>query len=158
MRIKVIFILLVIALISCNKEKPVDVNQEKEEVVQFLKDYTSFINKKSMEEFDVYWRDESDVSYIALERDTALIGLRAIRNYFEEQFNDISKLEYSTWNPIVWVNKTKSEALVVFNSSKNIQFKNGFNLNLTPIRNSALLNKFEGKWKLINLHESVRQK
>lgn len=158
MRIKVLLILLVITLISCNKEKPVDVNQEKEEIIQFLKDYTSFINKKLLKEFDVYWRDEPDISYIALERDTALIGLRAIKNYFEEQFNDVSKLEYSTWNPIVWINKTKSEALVIFNSSKNIQFKNGFNLNLTPIRNSALLNKFEGKWKLISLHESVRQK
>lgn len=158
MKIKVLFILLSIILISCQKEKPVDVNQEKEEVFQFLKDYTSFINKKSMEGFDDYWRDEPDISYIPLERDTALIGLRSIKTYFEEQFNDVSKLEYSTWNPVVWVNKTKSEALVVFSSSKNIQFKNGFNLNLTPIRNSALLNKFEGKWKLISLHESVRQK
>ncbi len=155
---KILLLILTIIFISCEKEKPIDVNQEKEEVIQFLKDYTSFINKNSIEDFEVYWRDEPDVSYIALERDTALVGFNEIRNYFEVQFKDVSKLEYSTWNPVVWVNKTKSEALVVFNSSKNIQFKNGFNLNLSPIRNSALLNKFEGKWKLISLHESVRQK
>lgn len=158
MKTRILLFALLVFLSSCEKEPQKDVNAEKDEIVQFLKDYASYINKNSIDDFDVYWKNEPDISYIPLERDSALIGFDVVKEYFKKQAEEISVIKYSVWNPSVWVNKTKSEALLVFTSSKNILFKNGFNLNLNPVRNSALLNKFEGKWKLISLHESVRQR
>lgn len=158
MKIKILISLLVLVFVSCQEKPKIDFEQEKSEIVQFLKDYSSFINKNSLEGFENFWQKSVEASYIPLERDTAIVGFENIRQYFKDQSDEISKVEFSSWNPIIWINPTKSEASVVFLSSKNIQFKNGFNLSLSPIRNSATLTKFEGKWKLITFHESVRQK
>lgn len=158
MKIKILISLLVLVFVSCQEKPKIDFEQEKSEIVQFLKDYSAFINKNSLEGFENFWQKSDEASYIPLERDTAIVGFENIRQYFKDQSDEISKVEFSSWNPIIWINPTKSEASVVFLSSKNIQFKNGFNLSLSPIRNSATLTKFEGKWKLITFHESVRQK
>lgn len=159
MKINFLIVLsLFFLLIACQEKPKINVELEKEEVIQFLRDYTSYINKNSIEGFENYWQKSSNVSYIPLERDSAIIGSENIREYLKNHFNEITNIEYSTWNSDVWVNPTKSEAVIIFLSSKNIQFKNGFKINFSPVRNSATLSKFEGKWKLINLHESVRQK
>ncbi len=153
-----IVISLIFILIACQEKTEVNVEFEKDEVIQFLRDYTSYINKNSVQGFENYWQKSANVSYIPLERDSAIIGYDNIREYLNNHFSEITNIEYSTWNTDVWINPTKSEAVLIFLSSKNIQLKNGFKLNFSPIRNSATLSKFEGKWKLINLHESVRQK
>lgn len=158
MKTKVLISLLIFVLISCQEKPKVDFEQEKSEINQFLKDYSSFINKNSLEGFENYWRKSDEASYIPLERDTAIVGFENIKQYFKYQIEEIINISYSNWNPFVWINPTKSEAVVIFLSSKDIQFKNGFKLSLSPIRNSITLTKFEGKWKIINLHESVRQK
>jgi hypothetical protein len=158
MKIKIFFILLLVIFISCQQKPKVDYEKEKQEVLQFLKDYTSFVNKNSVEDFKNYWRDEEEISYIPLEKDSAIVGFANVYEYFKKQTEEISKVEYSSWNASIWVNPTKSEAVLVFLSSKGLQFKNGFNLGFYPIRNSAVLSKFEGQWKLVSLHESVRQK
>lgn len=158
MKIKVFIMLLVISLISCQEKSEVNIEQEKTEVIQFFKDYSSFVNKNSLEGFENYWKKSEQTSYIPLEKDSAIIGFENIEQYLKTQINEIKKIEFSSWDLSIWINPTKSEACVVFLSSKNIEFKNGFKLSLSPIRNSATLTKFEGKWNLINLHESVRQK
>lgn len=159
MKIKLLTIcILFLSFISCQEKPKVDYEQEKSEVVQFLKDYSSFINSNSIEGFENYWDRSDQISYIPLERDTAIISFEKIKEYFQNQSVEIERIEYSSWSPNIWINLTKSEAVIVFLSTKNIQFKNGFKLSLSPIRNSATLTKFEGKWKLISLHESVRQK
>lgn len=158
MKTKIFIALVIFVFVSCQEKTKVDFEQEKAEIIQFLKDYSSFVNKNSIEGLENYWQESDNVSYIPLERDSAIFSFEKIRDYFKTQFDEILKIEYSSWNPSIWINPTKSEATVVFLSSKNIEFKNGFKLSLTPIRNSATLTKFEGKWKLVNLHESVRQK
>ncbi len=158
MKIKLLIIgCLLFSLISCQEKPKVDYEQEKAELVQFLKDYTSFINSNSIQGFENFWERSDQISYIPLERDSAIISFEKIKEYFQNQSVEIEKIEYSSWSPNIWINLTKSEAVIVFLSNKSIQFKNGFKLNLSPIRNSATLTKFEGKWKLISLHESVRQ-
>lgn len=158
MKVKILILSLIFTLIACQQKPEVNVEKEKEEIVQFLKDYSTFVNKNSIEGFQNYWWDSDETSYIPLERDSLIVGFKNIKEYFENQINEISSVQYASWNPIVWVNPTKSEAIVVFLSAKKIQFKNGFTLNLSPIRNSATLTKFQGQWKLVNHHESVRQK
>ncbi|MGB9663449.1 MAG: nuclear transport factor 2 family protein [Ignavibacteria bacterium] len=158
MKIKNLLLLLLIIFVSCQQKPEVDYNKEIQEVLQFLKDYSAFVNKNSVEDFKLYWRTEEGISYIPLEKDSAIVGFENVYNYFKKQTEEVSKIEYSSWNASVWINPTKSEAVLVFLSSKGLQFKNGFNLGFYPIRNSAVLSKFEGKWKLVSLHESVRQK
>jgi hypothetical protein len=158
MKFNLIFIISLLVLVSCQEKQKIDNEKEKQEVIQFLKDYTSFVNKNSVEDFKNYWRTDEDVSYIPLEKDSAIVGFENVFDYFKKQTEEVSKIEYASWNPSVWINRTKSEAVVVFLSSKGLQFKNGFNLGFYPIRNSAFLSKFEGQWKIVSLHESVRQK
>lgn len=158
MKHKVLLSLILLIFISCQEKPKIDTEQERNEIVQFLKDYSSFVNKNSIEEFENYWYVDDGISYFPLERDSALIGYKNVFEYFRTQQNDISKIEYASWNHVIWVNPTKSEAVVVFLSSKGIEFKNGYQLGFYPIRNTAVLSKFEGKWRLISLHESVRQK
>lgn len=158
MKTKIFIALVIFIFVSCQEKTKVDFEQEKAEIIQFLKDYSSFVNKNSIEGLENYWQESDNVSYIPLERDSAIFSFEKIRDYFKTQFDELLKIEYSSWNSSIWINPTKSEATIVFLSSKNIEFKNGFKLSLSPIRNSATLTKFEGKWKLVNLHESVRQK
>ncbi len=158
MKLRFPLIILMLFLISCGKKQEVNVEQEKNEVIQFLKSYTSFINLLSTDGFENYWERNDEVSYIPLEKDTAIVGFDNIKNHFDQQNSEMNSVKYSTWNPVVWVNVTKSEAVLIFQSSKLIEFRNGFKLELSPIRNSMTLTKFEGMWKIINLHESVRQK
>ncbi len=158
MKFRFPLIILMLFLISCGKKQEVNVEQEKNEVIQFLKSYTSFINLLSTDGFENYWERNDEVSYIPLEKDTAIVGFDNIKNHFDQQNSEMNSVKYSTWNPVVWVNVTKSEAVLIFQSSKLIEFRNGFKLELSPIRNSMTLTKFEGMWKIINLHESVRQK
>lgn len=158
MKTKIFIALVIFIFVSCQEKTKVDFEQEKAEIIQFLKYYSSFVNKNSIEGLENYWQESDNVSYIPLERDSAIFSFEKIRDYFKTQFDELLKIEYSSWNSSIWINPTKSEATIVFLSSKNIEFKNGFKLSLSPIRNSATLTKFEGKWKLVNLHESVRQK
>lgn len=158
MKFRYLIFLLLLVLISCKEKPRVDTEKEKQEVVQFLKDFTNFVSLNTVENFKNFWRDDQEISYIPLEKDSAITGFENIYEYFKKQSEDVAKVEYTTWNPFVWVNPTKSEAVVIFLSSKGLRFKNGFNLGFYPIRNSAVLSKFEGQWKLISLHESVRQK
>lgn len=154
----ILIILLSFLIMTCSKEKPVDFEQEKTEVLSFLKDYSNYLNSNSIENLNSYWVESDNTSYIALEQDTLIIGFENLNKYLINRAKDIERLEYSSWNPSIWISPTKSEAMVVFYSTKKIIFKNGFSLSLNRIRNSMLLVKFEGKWKILNLHESVRQK
>lgn len=157
-----LFSFLLIALISfflfsCKEKPQINTDIEKQEVLQFLKDYAAFINKISVDYFESYWNESEFASYIPLERDSAIIGYKEIRDYFKKQFDEVQSIEFKIFNSMIWVTQTKSEAQVIFLSSKKIQFKNGFNLSFQQIRNSMLLTKFEGRWKIMSLHESVRQ-
>lgn len=154
----ILIILLSFLIMTCSKEKPVDFEQEKNEVLSFLKDYSNYVNSNSTKNLNSYWVESDNTSYIALEQDTLIIGFENLNEYLLNRAKDIERLEYSSWNPTIWISPTKSEAMVVFYSTKKILFKNGFSLSLNRIRNSMLLVKFEGKWKILNLHESVRQK
>lgn len=154
----ILIILLSFLIMTCSKEKPVDYEQEKNEVLSFLKDYSNYVNSNSTKNLNSYWVESDNTSYIALEQDTLIIGFENLNEYLLNRAKDIERLEYSSWNPTIWISPTKSEAMVVFYSTKKILFKNGFSLSLNRIRNSMLLVKFEGKWKILNLHESVRQK
>lgn len=154
----ILIILLSFLIMTCSKEKPVDIEQEKTEVLSFLKDYSNYLNSNSIKNLNSYWVESDNTSYIALEQDTLIIGFENLNKYLLNRTKDIERLEYSSWNPSIWISPTKSEAMVVFYSTKKIIFKNGFSLSLNRIRNSMLLVKFEGKWKILNLHESVRQK
>lgn len=154
----ILIILLSFLIMTCSKEKPVDIEQEKTEVLSFLKDYSNYLNSNSIKNLNSYWVESDNTSYIALEQDTLIIGFENLNKYLLNRAKDIERLEYSSWNPSIWISPTKSEAMVVFYSTKKIIFKNGFSLSLNRIRNSMLLVKFEGKWKILNLHESVRQK
>lgn len=154
----ILIILLSFLIMTCSKEKPVDFEQEKTEVLSFLKDYSNYLNSNSIENLNSYWVESDNTSYIALEQDTLIIGFENLNKYLINRAKDIERLEYSSWNPSIWISPTKSEAMVVFYSTKKIIFKNGFSLSLNRIRNSMLLVKFEGKWKILNFHESVRQK
>lgn len=158
MKFNTFLIISLLLLASCQEKPKVDVEKEKQEIIQFLKDYTAFVNKNSIEDFKDYWRTDENVNYIPLEKDSAIVGFENVYDYFKKQSEEVLKIEYTSWNPAVWVSPTKSEAVLVFLSSKGLQLKNGFNIGFYPIRNSAFLSKFEGKWKLISLHESVRQK
>lgn len=158
MKIKNLSLLLLIILVSCQQKPEVNYEKEKQEILQFLKDYTAYVNKNSINDFKNYWRSDEEISYIPLEKDSAIVGFDNVYEYFKKQSEEISKIEYSSWNASIWINPTKSEAVLVFLSSKGFQFKNGFNLGFYPIRNSAVLSKFEGNWKIVSLHESVRQK
>ena len=158
MKFNIFLMMSLLFFVSCQEKPKVDTEKEKQEIIEFLKDYTSFVSKNSIEQFDNYWRKGEEVSYIPLEKDSAIVGFQNVYDYFKKQTEEVSKIEYTSWNPSVWINPTKSEAVVVFLSSKGIQFKNGFSLGFYPIRNSAVLSKFEGQWKIVSLHESVRQK
>ncbi|MCS6955380.1 MAG: nuclear transport factor 2 family protein [Candidatus Calescibacterium sp.] len=158
MKFKILFAISVFIFFSCQEKPKENFEQEKSELLEFIKDYSTFLNKNSIEGLENYWNDIDEVSYIPLERDTAIIGFDNIKKYFEEQSAELTQLEFSSWNPSLWINPTKSEAVIIFLSSKNILFKNGYKLSLSPIRNSMTLTKFEGKWKIISHHESVRQK
>jgi|GEM_PF-2009778 len=156
--LEILIAFLLITFLACKKSPQINTEIEKQEVIQFIKDYSSFVSSVNIENFDSYWNKSDLVSYIPLERDSAIIGYKEIVNYFKNQFNEVNSITLKIFNPVVWVSPTKSEALVIFLSSKNLQLKNGFNLTFQQVRNSMLLTKFEGKWKIISLHESVRQR
>lgn len=153
----ILIILLSFLIMTCSKEKPMDFEQEKNEVLSFLKDYSNYVKSNSTKNLNTYWVESDNTSYIALEQDTLIIGFENLNKYLLNRTKDIERLEYSSWNPTIWISPTKSEAMVIFYSSKKILFKNGFSLSLNRIRNSMLLTKFGGNWKILNLHESVRQ-
>jgi hypothetical protein len=145
-------------LVSCKTETPQSVEAEKEEVRQFLKEWTGFINSRSLEKFEEYWAENPDASLITPEKSETVISYENIKKYYLEKIEEFGSLEYNLWNPAIWISPTKSEALVNFSARKKIIFKNGFTVNFDPIRSSILLLKFGGKWKILSLHESIQAK
>ncbi len=156
---KIIFTLLALAsiiLTSCKTETPPSVEVEKEEVRNFLKHWTNFVNSRSLEKFDEFWIESNDASLIVPEKQSAVISYVNILNYYSEKIFEFDSLEFNIWEPSIWISPTKSEAQVNFSAKKKIMFKNGFIVEFDPIRASALLLKFGGEWKLLNLHESTQ--
>ncbi|MBM4176096.1 MAG: hypothetical protein FJ213_07975 [Ignavibacteria bacterium] len=143
-------------LTSCKSETPPSVEVEKEEVRNFLSYWTNFINSRSLEKFDEFWIESNEASLIVPEQKNAVTSYENILNYYSEKISEFDSLEYNIWEPIIWISPTKSEAQVIFSAKKKIIFKNGFIVDFAPIRSSALLLKFGGEWKLLNLHESTQ--
>lgn len=143
-------------LISCKTETPPSVEVEKEEIRQFFKEWSTFINSRSLEKFDEFWVENPDASLIVPEKREAIISYDNIKQYYSEKIAEFDSLEYNLWDPTIWVSPTKSEAQVNFMAKRKIIFKNGFIIEFDPIRSSALLLKFGGKWKVLSLHESTQ--
>ncbi|MBU2445373.1 MAG: nuclear transport factor 2 family protein [Bacteroidetes bacterium] len=151
-------ILCALILINCKTETPPSVEAEKEEVRQFFKEWVGFINSRSLEKFDEFWVENPDASLIVPEKREAIISYNNIKQYYSEKIAEFDSLEYNLWDPTIWVSPTKSEAQVNFMAKRKIIFKNGFIIEFDPVRSSALLLKFGGKWKVLNLHESTQAK
>ncbi len=150
---------------GCKTEPPPSFEIEKEEVRKSLNTWTNFIsrrdafaNSKNLERFNDIWVDKDESFYVVIEKDEAIIGSVNIYNYFEEKNTEFDSIEYSLWNPTIWISPTKSEAAVIFYARKKIKFKNGFVVEFDPIRTSSVLLKFGGEWKFLNVHESIREK
>lgn len=146
----------VLIFISCKTETPPSVEAEKEEVRQFFKEWVRFINSRSLEKFEELWVENPDASLIVPEKREAIISYDNIKQYYSEKIAEFDSLEYNLWDPTIWVSPTKSEAQVNFMAKRKIIFKNGFIIEFDPIRSSTLLLKFEGNWKMFNLHESTQ--
>lgn len=99
--------------------------------------------------------DEDTVGYTIGGR--KYIGWEDVKRAFEEEFSMLSGLTIDILNLKVWQKGDVAWFAMEIDYNREVQTADGPKKKTWPLRDSGVLNRREGRWMLVNWHESMRQ-
>lgn len=142
-------------LLQCVKEGPkMDFSKDIADIQAFVEVYHAAWNRASTDSLKNCWdKDYDGLVYVAAERREAFFTWDDIRMYFTKTVEDFQEMQWSPYNISVRV-LDDSFATVFLNSTFKGRMKNGFPISVENSRSTYLLRKTEGRWRIIQYHES----
>ncbi|MDH5426864.1 MAG: nuclear transport factor 2 family protein [Nitrospirota bacterium] len=99
--------------------------------------------------------DEDTVGYTIGGR--KYIGWKDVKQAFEEEFSMLSGLTIDILNLKVWQKGEVAWFAMEIDYNREVQTADGPKKKTWPLRDTGVLSRREGKWMLVNWHESMRE-
>lgn len=155
--LKYLFLVIpfLIFLTSCeNKKETVNCEVEKDAIETVLENYIVANENQNLELIEEIWAPNEDIVLYGTDSDERLMGWDVIREAVKEQFSFISDTYISASNQFIKVNCTGNTAWFAETLNYNYMYQ-GKNHTYEGLRFTGVVEKIDGKWKIVQAHLSV---
>lgn len=150
-----IFLLLAFVLMQCTPPvQEVDVEKELSEIRTILEKYELASENENFEICEEIWSPREDIVLIGTHRDEKLMGWEEIEEAIKSQHGSFEETFISITDQEIRLNKTGNTAWFSECLSFNFIY-NDEAMSYEGIRFTGVLEKTEGKWRLVQGHLSI---
>jgi ketosteroid isomerase-like protein len=150
--------------ISCNNEEgndhdndrdvAIDLTQEKLDVSQVLDNLAAATESGNFEMIETIWYSSEDVLLIGTESGQKLEGWDEISAAIKKQFGTFEETLISITDQSIWIHEDASAAWFYEELNYNFVYEEKA-MAIEGIRFTGIMQKIDGKWRLIQQHMSV---
>lgn len=149
-------------VLSCNNEADhdhehdvaVDLEKEKLEVSQLLDNLAAATESGNFEMIETIWFPSEDVLLVGTESNQKLEGWEEISTVIKKQFGTFEETLISITDQNIWLNEDASTAWFFEELNYNFVYEEKA-MTFEGIRFTGVMQKVEGKWRLVQQHMSV---
>ena len=145
---------LLLILISCEHKEKVNCEKEKDAIENVLENYILANENQDLELVEEIWAAKDDIVLYGTDSDERLMGWNNIREAVKEQFGFISDTYISASNQFIQINCTGNTAWFAETLNYNYMY-NGKAHKFEGLRFTGVVEKIDGKWKIVQAHLSV---
>lgn len=154
----IIALSLFLFLTSCcdadKKTSTFDCAKDKVAIENLLENYILANENENFDLIEDIWSSANDIILYGTSSDERLVGWPDIKNAIKVQFGQIEETYISSYDQSIKFNCTGNTAWFAENLNYNYMYK-GEAYNYEGLRFTGVVEKIEGKWKIVQAHLSV---
>lgn len=132
----------------------VDLDKEMSEIRTLLEQYELARENEDFSRVEMIWASEDDILLIGTESHEELIGINAIKKAMSRQFEEFENTLINISDQKIGINEAGTAAWFYEMLDYNFIYQ-GEDMVFEGIRFTGVLEKREGKWKLVQGHLSI---
>lgn len=153
-----LFLIILIALLvfSCsdNSAKKFNLMEETEAIENVLDKYIVANETQNFELIREIWAPDADIILYGTDSDERLMGWVNIKNAIKDQFSQITDTYIAATDQFIKINETGNTAWFAETLNYNFVYKDKAR-SYEGLRFTGVLEKLDGKWKLVQAHLSL---
>lgn len=151
-------ILLALGMAACtpqgDKCPEVDFDKELSDIRTVLEQYELARESEDFATVENLWASEADIVLFGTEGDEQLVGIESIKKAMSRQFDEVENTLINISDQKIRINREGTTAWFSEVLDYNFIYL-GENMAFEGIRFTGVLEKYDGKWKLVQGHLSV---
>lgn len=151
-------LIILIGLVACEPKKEecpeVDFDKEMSDIRMVLDQYELAREGEDFATIEMTWAPDEDIVLFGTEGDEQLVGFNEIKKAMSRQFDEIENTLINISDQKIKISKSGNVAWFSEVLDYNFIFQ-GENMTFEGIRYTGVLEKCDGKWKMVQGHLSV---
>jgi ketosteroid isomerase-like protein len=154
----VLSIFILLGIIACQPQgekcPEVDLDKELSDIRSALEQYELARESEDFSTVEQIWASEADIVLFGTEGDEQLVGIEMIKKAMSRQFDEVENTLINISEQKIGINKAGTTAWFSEVLDYNFIYM-GEDMSFEGIRFTGVLEKKDGKWKLVQGHLSV---